>query len=65
MRQKKRQAEAPAPNGGAPGDDSDKLAAMREKASRFLAAGDAAINSALAKTDSETFLNANKQTGGE
>jgi len=63
MRQKERQDnKPPTGNGGNPGSGLDQL---REQADRFLAAGDAAIDRALANTDSETFLRANRQQGGE
>lgn len=63
MRQKERQeAGLPAGGGEAPEGGLDHL---REQANRFLAAGDEAINLALANSDSEAFLRANRQQGGE
>ena len=63
MRQKERQDNRPPTGGG--GDPGGGLDHLREQASRFLAAGDEAINRALANSDSETFLRANRQQGGQ
>jgi hypothetical protein len=63
MRQKERQDNRPPSGGG--GDSGGGLDHLREQANRFLAAGDEAINSALANSDSEAFLRANRQQGGE
>ena len=63
MRQKQRQGDIPpAGDGGGSGGGLDNL---RAQADRFLAAGDEAIDRALANSDSEAFLRANKQQGGE
>jgi hypothetical protein len=62
MRQKQREnTTAPAGSGGS-GDDLEQL---RDQARRFLEAGDDAINRALANSDSEAFLRANQQQGGQ
>ncbi len=63
MQQKERQEIRPPTGGG--GDHEGGLDHLREQANRFLAAGDEAINRALANSDSETFLRANRQQGGE
>jgi len=55
--QQQREANSPAP----PGDD---LSELRQAGDRFLAAGDEAISRALS-TDSERFLAANRQQGGQ
>ncbi len=63
MRQKERQDNGPSPGGT--GNPGDGLELLREQANRFLAAGDEAIDRALANSDSEAFLRANRQQGGE
>ena len=63
MQQKERQNNKPAAAGG--GDSEGGLDHLREQAHRFLAAGDEAINRALSSSNSETFLRANRQQGGE
>jgi hypothetical protein len=63
MRQKDRQDNTPPSGGG--GNPEGSLDQARERANRFLAAGDEAINRALSSTDSEAFLLANRQQGGE
>lgn len=63
MRQKERQDNMPPE--GAGGDSGGGLDHLRDQANRFLAAGDEAINRALANSDSETFLRANRQQGGQ
>ena len=63
MRQKERQDNRPPTGGG--GDSGGGLDRLREQANRFLAAGDAAIDQALGNSDSEAFLRANRQHGGE
>jgi len=50
------------PTGGDPGS---LLESMRQEASQFLSAGDEAINRALAGSNSEAFLRAGRQQGGE
>lgn len=51
------------------GDDAsgsgDRLQEMRDEADSLLAAGDEAIQRALGKGDSEAFLRAGRQQGGE
>ena len=64
MRQKERQDNMPSNTGGG-GDSGGGLDQLREHANRLLAAGDEAINRALASSDSEAFLRANRQQGGE
>jgi hypothetical protein len=63
MREKERQNSNPP--SGAGGGTGDTLGHLREQAERFLAAGDDAINRALAGSDSEAFLRANRQQGGQ
>jgi hypothetical protein len=63
MRQKERQDDR-SPSGDR-GEPESGLDQVRERAERFLAAGDDAINRALANSDSEAFLRANRQQGGE
>jgi hypothetical protein len=46
------------------GNDGDNLERLRQTASEFLAAGDEAIRRALSG-DSEAFLRANRQQGGQ
>jgi hypothetical protein len=63
MRERQRQHEQrPQPVGGDPGNDS--LSAIGDTVGRLLAAGDAAIDRALS-ADSEAFLRANRQQGGQ
>ena len=50
--------------GGGDGDDGGGLTNAREAGQDFLAAGDEAIRRALSG-DSEAFLRANRQRGGE
>jgi hypothetical protein len=45
--------------------DSDNLAHMRTDGKRLLAAGDEAIQRALSGSNSEAFLRASRQQGGE
>jgi hypothetical protein len=63
MRQRDRYDDAPA--GGNGEGSPDGLSGLREQANFFLAAGDEAIDHALANSDSQTFLRANRQQGGE
>jgi len=63
MRQKERQDFSPGGNTGS--GSGDNLGNIRERADRFLEAGDDAINRALASSDSEAFLRASRQQGGE
>jgi hypothetical protein len=65
MRQKERQDNIPAGGCGGSGNSGSNLDDLRDQAARFLAAGDEAINRALANSDSEAFLSANRQQGGE
>jgi hypothetical protein len=63
MRERERQHEQlPQPGGGDPGNGN--LAAIGDTVGRLLAAGDAAIDRALS-ADSEAFLRANRQQGGQ
>lgn len=63
MRERERQHEQrPQPGSGDPG--SDNLGAIGDTVGRLLAAGDAAIDRALS-ADSEAFLRANRQQGGQ
>jgi len=63
MRQKERPDNLSPAGGG--GDSSGGLDRQREQVNRFLAAADEAINRALANSNSEAFLRANRQQGGE
>jgi hypothetical protein len=63
MRQKERQDIGPPAGGG--GNPAGGLDQLREQANRFLAAGDEAIDRALANSDSAAFMRANQQHGGE
>jgi hypothetical protein len=63
MKQKERQDFSTGGNTG--GGSGDNLNSIREQANRFLEAGDDAINRALANSDSEAFLRASRQQGGE
>jgi hypothetical protein len=47
------------------GDSNNLLDALRQEANQFLDAGDEAINRALADGNSEDFLQASRQQGGE
>jgi hypothetical protein len=47
-----------------PGDDGSELDALRAQGSAFLAAGNAIIDAALSG-DSQAFLQANRQQGGQ
>jgi hypothetical protein len=55
--------------GQSPGDNEEastnKLQMARSEADRLLAAGDDAIQRALSGSDSEAFLRASRQQGGE
>jgi hypothetical protein len=50
--------------GGAGGGPAGNLSAMQQHADQLLAAGDQAINQALSN-DSEKFLTASRQQGGQ
>jgi hypothetical protein len=63
MRQKERQDISPPAGGGS--NPPGGLDQLREQANRFLAAGDEAIDRALANSDSAAFMRANQQHGGE
>jgi hypothetical protein len=63
MRQKEKQDSGPSASGG--GNPTSALNEFREQANRFLAVGDEAIDRALANSDSEAFLRANRQQGGQ
>jgi hypothetical protein len=63
MRERERQQEQqPQTRGGAP--QSDSLGAIGDTVGRLLSAGDAAIERALS-ADSDAFLRANRQQGGQ
>ena len=63
MRERERQHEhRQQPGGGAP--EGDNLGAIGDAVERLLTAGDTAINRALS-ADSEAFLRANRQQGGQ
>ncbi len=63
MRERERQHEQrQQPAGGTPG--SDNLGAIGDMVERLLTAGDAAIERALS-SDSDAFLRANRQQGGQ
>jgi hypothetical protein len=49
--------------GGSPSDD--RLPQLRSEGDRLLAAGDEAIQRALAGSNSEAFLRASRQQGGQ
>ena len=53
------------PAGGDGSAGSDNLAQLRADSDRLLAAGDAAIQNALAGNNSEAFLRASRQQGGQ
>lgn len=63
MRQRERQDDRPAPSTGA--SPQSGLDRARDEAKQFIAVGDDAINRALGNNDSEAFLRANSQRGGE
>lgn len=54
----------PASSGGSSDQGGDALRAMRQQADALFAAGDEAIRRVLS-SDSEAFLRANRQEGGE
>jgi len=64
MRERERQHEGRErpPSGGVP--DTGELGVIGDAAAQLLAAGDAAIDRALS-SDSDAFLRANRQQGGE
>ena len=66
MQFRDRQNEIPAANAGAgaPAEDNGELDALRSQGSAFLAAGNAIIDAALSG-DSQAFLQANRQQGGQ
>jgi hypothetical protein len=53
------------PGNGAGGPSAASLEKYRSEAERLLAAGDEAIRRALSSADSQAFLNASRQQGGE
>lgn len=66
-RERTEQNERTLPSGGTPsgsGDEGESLERIRRAADEFLTAGDEAIRRALSG-DSEEFLRANRQRGGE
>ena len=65
MEPRERQRDVPRSGPGAGGEgSSDSLEQLRASGERMLAAGDDAIRRALSG-DSEAFLRANRQRGGE
>ena len=64
MREQEREGYRPSESGGSSSGPGG-LDRLREHANRFLEAGDDAINRALANSDSEAFLRASRQQGGE
>jgi hypothetical protein len=64
FRRSNEEQHGPANSDGDPGSD-DLLRQLRSEGDRLLAAGDEAIQRALAGTNSEAFLRAGKQQGGE
>ena len=66
MQFRERQNETPAANAGsgAPAEESGELDTLRAQGSAFLAAGNAIIDAALSG-DSQAFLQANRQQGGQ
>jgi hypothetical protein len=66
MQFRDRQNEAPAANAapGTPGEGGGELDTLRTQGSAFLAAGNAIIDAALSG-DSQAFLAANRQQGGQ
>ena len=65
MRFLERHDDDPPPSSN-PGDASSSLLnSMRQEGNRLLAAGDEAINRALAGANSEAILRASRQQGGE
>jgi hypothetical protein len=64
MKERERQDYRP-PEGAGGSSGGSGLDRLREQANRFLEVGDEAINRALADTDSEAFLRASRQQGGE
>lgn len=53
------------PTGGDSNAGSGNLTQLRADSDRLLAAGDAAIQNALAGNNSEAFLRASRQQGGQ
>ena len=66
MQFRERQNETPAGNTGpgTPGEDTGGLDALRAQGSAFLEAGNAIIDASLSG-DSQAFLAANRQQGGQ
>jgi hypothetical protein len=63
--QRNDQEQLPRTGGDGGSGPADQLQQARSEADRLLAAGDEAIRRALAGTDSEAFLRAGRQQGGE
>jgi hypothetical protein len=55
----------PRSNSGAPSGPSDELGGLRSEANRLLEAGDEAIRNALSAGNSQAFLRAGRQQGGQ
>jgi hypothetical protein len=64
MQFRERQNESPNAGSGTPSDDGGELDTLRAQGSAFLAAGNAIIDAALSG-DSQAFLQANRQQGGQ
>ena len=63
--QERQRTRVPRPAGGSPGNDGDQgLEASRRRAERLLQASDEVIARALSD-DSEKFLRATRQSGGQ
>ncbi|HVO28043.1 MAG TPA: hypothetical protein VMW56_30935 [Candidatus Margulisiibacteriota bacterium] len=64
MRERERQHDEHQPQAGSVPDGGNDLGAIGAAAARLVAAGDAAIERALSG-DSDAFLRANRQQGGQ
>lgn len=64
MGDRERERQDPGSGAGSEAADGAALRAVRQKADDLLAAGDEAIRRALS-SDSEAFLRANRQEGGQ
>ena len=64
MQFRERQNEATNADAGAPPENGSELDALRAQGAAFLAAGNAIIDAALSG-DSQAFLQANRQQGGQ
>lgn len=64
MNQRERQNQPETPSSATPVTEPGNLPELRQSAQALLAIGDEAIRKALS-SDSDKFLSANRQTGGE